>query len=72
MPYISTPDHIAEERGLRKGIESVLRVRFGSEGLKLMPEINQVFGEEELTAILHALETAKSPDEVRRLWEVAK
>jgi hypothetical protein len=72
MPFISTPESVAVWRGLHKGIESLLRVRFGSEGLKLMPEISQVLGEEKLTTILHALETAESPDEVRRLWEDAK
>jgi hypothetical protein len=72
MPFISTPERVAVWRGLHKGIESLLRVRFGSEGLKLMPEISQVLGEEKLTTILHALETATTPDEVRRLWEDVK
>jgi hypothetical protein len=72
MPFISTPERVGERRGLRTGIESVLRIRFGSEGLKLMPEINRVYGEEKLKAILQALETATTPDEVRRLWEDAK
>jgi len=43
-------------------------VRFGEEGLKLMPEIHKIYEEEQLQAILKALETATSPDEVRRLW----
>ena len=46
----------------------MLRVRFGEEGLKLMPEIREVYEEEKLVAILKNLETAASPDEVRRLW----
>ena len=50
------------------GIESVLRIRFGEEGLKLMPEIREIYEEEKLQAILKALETAASPDEVRQLW----
>ena len=33
-----------------------------------MPEIQQVYEEEKLEAILKALETAVSLDEVRRLW----
>jgi len=33
-----------------------------------MPEINEIFDEEQLGAILKALETAASPDEVRRLF----
>jgi hypothetical protein len=54
--------------GLRKGIEVVLRLRFGAEGLKLMPAINEIYDVEQLEKILKALETAASPDEVRRLW----
>jgi hypothetical protein len=50
---------------MRLGIESLLRVRFGDQGLQLMPEIHE---EEKPRAILKALETAASPDEVRRLW----
>ena len=51
-----------------EGIQTVLRMRFGEEGLKLMPEIREIHEEETLRAILRALETAASPDEVRRLW----
>jgi len=53
---------------MRRGIESLLKVRSGDEGLKLMPEIQDIHEEEKLDAILTALETAASPDEVRRLW----
>ncbi len=68
MPFITTPERVGHRKGLRQGIESVLRIRFGEEGLKLMPEIREVYEEEKLEAILKALETAASPDEVRRLW----
>jgi predicted DNA-binding ribbon-helix-helix protein len=68
MPFITTPKRVGHRRGLRQGIESLLRVRFGDEGLKLMPEIQEVYEEEKLEAILKALETTASPDEVRRLW----
>jgi hypothetical protein len=53
---------------MREGIESLLRVRFGDEGVKLMPEIQQIHEEETLRTILRALETATSLDEARRLW----
>jgi hypothetical protein len=33
-----------------------------------MPEIREIYEEEELRAILKTLETAASLDEVRRLW----
>jgi hypothetical protein len=68
MPFITTPERVGRRVGMRMGIESLLRVRFGDEGLKLMPEIHAIHEEEKLLAILKALETAASPDEVRRLW----
>ena len=68
MPFITSIERSGHRRGLRMGIESVLRVRFGEEGLKLMPEIHEIYEEEKLQAILKALETAATPDEVRRLW----
>lgn len=68
MPYITSIERLARGEGLCKGIESLLRVRFGDEGLKLLPEIREIYEEEKLEAILKALETATGPDEVRRLW----
>jgi hypothetical protein len=71
MPFVTTPEWYGHCRGLRQGIESLLRVRFGEEGLKLMPEIHKVYEDDKLEAILKALETAASPDEIRRLWSPA-
>jgi hypothetical protein len=68
MPYVSSGERVYLCRGLRRGIESLLKVKFGEEGLKLMPEIREIYEEQQLEAILNALETAASPDEVRRLW----
>jgi hypothetical protein len=68
MPFITTPEWYGHCKGLRQGIEAVLRIRFGDQGLRLMPEIQGVYEQEKLEAILKALETAASPDEVRRLW----
>jgi hypothetical protein len=68
MPYITTPERVGLRRGLRMGIEALLEVRFGEEGLKLMPEIREIYEEEQLEAIVKALRTADGPEEVRRLW----
>jgi hypothetical protein len=68
MPFITTPERVGHRRGLREGIESLLRVRFREDGLKLMPEIREIHEEETLRAVLKTLETANSLDEVRRLW----
>ncbi len=68
MPYITDTERVWRGEGLCLGIESLLRVRFGEEGLTLMPEIREIYEDAKLEAILKALETAASPDEVRRLW----
>jgi hypothetical protein len=68
MPFVTTPERVGRRAGIRLGIESLLRVRFGEDGLRLMPEIQAIHEEDQLLAILKALETAASPDEVRRLW----
>mgnify|MGYP001271789507 CR=1 FL=1 len=68
MPFVTSIERVCLCEGLRMGIESLLRVRFGDDGLRLMPEIHEIHEEEKLQAILKALETAANPDEVRRLW----
>jgi hypothetical protein len=67
MPFITTPERVGHRRGLRRAIELLLKLRFGEEGLKLMPEIHEIHEDEKLEAILTALGTATSPDEVRQL-----
>ncbi len=71
MPFVTSIERAARREGMRLGITSLLRVRFGDEGVKLMPEIREIHEEETLEAILKALETAANPDEVRRLWVTA-
>ncbi len=68
MPHITSTERIWRCDGLYKGIQSLLRVRFGDKGLELMPEIRGIYEDEKLEAILSALETATNLDEVRRLW----
>jgi hypothetical protein len=68
MPYITSLERLGLADGRREGIEAMLRIRFGEEGIKLMPEINEIYDEEQLDVILKALETAASPVEVRRIW----
>ena len=43
MPFITTPQRVGRREGMREGIESLLRVRFGEAGAKLMPEIFQAY-----------------------------
>jgi hypothetical protein len=68
VTYVTTMESLARETGLIKGIEVALRLKFGERGMALPPEIRQLEGPEKLETILDAVETAASPEELRRLW----
>jgi hypothetical protein len=66
MPYISTPEQLGLERGLLKGIEAVLELRFGAAGLQLLPQLKEL-DYEKLDAVLLAAKNAADLDEFRGL-----
>jgi hypothetical protein len=68
MPFITTPERVGRCYGMRRGIKAALKVRFGDAGVALMPEIERIYEEEQLQAILDLLITATSLEEARRLW----
>jgi hypothetical protein len=68
MPFMTTPERIGYIRGLLKVIGPYLELKFGEEGLKLVPEIDQIHEVEKLERVLEAMKTAASPEELRRLW----
>jgi hypothetical protein len=68
MPYITSFERAAIRKGLLAGIEVSLELKFGAEGLKLLPEIRQLEDHEVLQAVLEAIKTATTPDELRRVW----
>jgi hypothetical protein len=76
MPFVTTPERMGRKEGLREGlsqgvsegIEVALRLKFGEPALSLLPEIRQIGDEEKLETILHAIETAASPDDLRQIW----
>jgi hypothetical protein len=68
MSILKTLERAGYRRGLRTSIAAVLKMRFGEEGLKLLPEIHDIYEPEELEAILKAIPTAPSADAVRQLW----
>jgi hypothetical protein len=70
MPYISSLERVAQERSLRLGIEVALQIRFGEEGLKLLPKVNEIYNTEQLEEILRAVRTAVSSEDVRKLMVV--
>jgi len=68
MPFIDIAERVGIEKGLLRGIEVALRMKFGEQGLKLMPELRAIQDHELLDRILTATETAATPAELRRMW----
>lgn len=68
MPYITSFERFGIRKGLLEGIEALLEFKFGAEGLKVLPEIQQIHDHEKLSAILQAIKTAPTLDELRRVW----
>ncbi len=60
-----------EARGRREerlsGIEVALEIKFGEEGLQLMPQISQITDLEQLKVIQRGVKTVNSLEELQRL-----
>ncbi|HSN74368.1 MAG TPA: hypothetical protein VL334_04625 [Anaerolineae bacterium] len=54
--------------GLLDAIQLGLRLRFGSEGMRLMPEIYRIQDDTILRTIYGSIETVKTPDELCMLY----
>jgi len=68
MPFLTTLERIGMKKGLRKGIELGLKLKFRPEGLRLLSEVHGIAELDKLEAVLQAIEAANSPDELRRVW----
>jgi hypothetical protein len=68
MPFITIVERIGMEKCLLKGIEVGLKLKFGAEGLELMPELRQIRDHVLLGKVLARIKTAASPDDLRRIW----
>lgn len=76
MPYVTSVELIGIEKGKQSGriegilagIAAILEVRFGSDGLRSLPELDGIQDPERLSSILKGLKSASSVEEARRLW----
>jgi hypothetical protein len=68
MPFIDIAERVALVKGLLEGIEACLRIKFGDEGLELIPELRAIRDHEVLRKVLARIEKAASPNELRRVW----
>ncbi|MBD2775962.1 cytosolic protein [Iningainema tapete] len=68
MRYITSFERNARREELLEGIELGLELKFGSEGLSLMPEISQFEEIEQLRAIRVGLKTVQTMEELRQIY----
>ncbi|RCJ14729.1 cytosolic protein [Nostoc sp. ATCC 43529] len=69
MQYVTSFERIARMESLLEGIEVGLKLKFGTLGLSLLPEISTLEDVEQLRAVLKGLETASNLDELRSLYQ---
>jgi hypothetical protein len=77
MPYMTSTERMLAEkyeavgqlRGLRDGIGAILELRFGAEGLQLLPLLEAITSVEQLQAVLQTSKNATDLAEVRSLLQ---
>ncbi len=73
MKYVTTFERDARKEGkkeaLIKGISLGLRLKFGDKGQDLLPEIEAIEDVDTLEAILEAIETTATVDELRQIYQ---
>jgi hypothetical protein len=67
-PFIDYIERRGLAKGLLEGIEKCLKMQFGDEGLELMSELRELRDHELLRKVLARIDTAASPDDLRRIW----
>lgn len=77
MPYITSVEQIGIEKGLQQsrreellaGIELALELKFGRDGLALMPELQSIKDIALLQAVRAQSKPAGTPDDLRRVYQ---
>lgn len=73
MPYVTSWERFGIEKGLEQGlreaIELALELRFGKEGLRLLPRVRKLAGVARLRTFHRALLTARTVDSLKTLLE---
>jgi hypothetical protein len=68
MPFMDIFERMNLVKRLLRGIEVALKLKFGAEGLELMPELREIRDHVLLEKVLDRIETADSPADLRRVW----
>jgi len=69
MPYVTSGERIGLQKGLLEGIEMGLELKFGSEGLLITPEIQEIRNVDILRAILTSIKTVNTIEELRQVYQ---
>jgi hypothetical protein len=68
MPFMTGFERSARKRELQNNMGLCLKLKFGEEGLRLLPEVLAIEDYEVLRSVFEAIETAARPDDLRRIW----
>jgi hypothetical protein len=68
MPFMTSFEWFARHDSLLEGIAVALKLKFGAEGPRLLPEIRDIEDVDVLRTVLQSIETAATPDDLRRVW----
>ncbi|MDJ0696338.1 hypothetical protein [Mastigocoleus sp. MO_188.B34] len=80
MPYITSVEQRGIEKGKREGkvegkkegilelIEVTLEIKFGAEGLEILPEISQIKDVDVLRAVLNGIKIKNTLEELRKIY----
>ena len=75
MRYVTSVERIGIEQGIQqgliKGISLGLKLKFCESGQSLLPEIESIGDVNLLSAILEAIETANTTEELRQIYQSA-
>ena len=71
MPFVTTPERFGIEKGILLATESLLRVKFGDEGVRLLPAIKDLDDPDKYFAMFQVICKAATLDEVRRACAAA-
>ena len=80
MPYITSIERIGIQKGIEQSLQQMrqilwesielgLRLKFGDEGLEILPEISEIQDVEQLRAIHRGLLTVNTLSELRQLYQ---
>ena len=80
MPYITSIERIGIQKGIEQSLQQMrqilwesielgLRLKFGDEGLEILPEISGIQDVEQLRAIHRGLLTVNTLEELRQLYQ---